>query len=107
MKLRSIILILGRPDPTQTSFEEVHLILHKAATFSVRTEYRYLIVDVWALSMFIYDVDKYRLFEILSLLIVPVGLLRQWDEFREFWSKNKLISMGRPHFRLTVGLYRW
>jgi hypothetical protein len=77
-------LPLGRPDPTQTSFEEVHTILHPAATFSVRTECQYLLDDVWAVSIFAHDVDKYRLFEILYLLLVPVGLLRQWDEFHEF-----------------------
>ena len=69
-------MLLGRPDPTLTSFEEVHLILHPAATFSVRTEYRYMFVDIWTVSIFIYVVDKYKLFEILCLLLVPVRLLR-------------------------------
>ena len=58
--------------------------LHPAATFSVRTVYRYLLFDVWAVSIIIYDVDKYRLFEILCFLLVPVRLLKQWDEFHEF-----------------------
>ena len=35
-----------------------------------------MFVDIWTVSIFIYVVDKYKLFEILCLLLVPVRLLR-------------------------------